>query len=198
MRERFKLDALGALLSRPTIAFALGIAIIGEFVWQAAASFLPIFLIEHAGCSSSVAALGFSAYFVSQGVAQVGVGWVSDRFGRDRSTAGCLLLGAVGIALLVRESAVVLVALGIVLLGIGMSFEAALLPRMLSDLSVEERATGFGLLRTIYVITASLGSVVVGLIADTFGWGASFGFLAALLLVAFVGFVLEWLLSRND
>jgi MFS transporter, YNFM family, putative membrane transport protein len=197
MRERFKLGTLGEVLSRPAIAFALGIAIIGEFVWQAAASFLPIFLIEHAGYSSSVAALGFSAYFVSQGVAQVGVGWVSDRFGRDRATAGCLLLGAIGIALLVSESAVVVVALGIVLLGIGMSFEAALLPRMLSDLSVEERATGFGLLRTIYVITASLGSVVVGLIADAFGWGASFGFLAALLLVAFVGFVLEWLLSRT-
>ena len=198
MRERFKHGTLGDLLSRPAIAFALGIAIIGEFVWQAAASFLPIFLIEHAGYSSSVAAVGFSAYFVSQGVAQVGVGWVSDRFGRDRATAGCLLLGAIGIALLVGESAVVVVALGIVLLGIGMSFEAALLPRMLSDLSVEERATGFGLLRTIYVITASLGSVVVGLIADAFGWAASFGFLAALLLVAFVGFVLEWFLSRTD
>ncbi len=198
MRERFKHGTLGDLLSRPAIAFALGIAIIGEFVWQAAASFLPIFLIEHAGYSSSVAAVGFSAYFVSQGVAQVGVGWASDRFGRDRATAGCLLLGAIGIALLVGESAVVVVALGIVLLGIGMSFEAALLPRMLSDLSVEERATGFGLLRTIYVITASLGSVVVGLIADAFGWAASFGFLAALLLVAFVGFVLEWFLSRTD
>lgn len=121
------------------------------------------------------------------------MGWVSDRLGRDRATAGCLLAGAVGIALLVRESATIVVAVGIVLLGIGMSFEAALLPRMLSDLSAEERGTGFGLLQTIYVITASLGSVVAGLIADAFGWGTSFRFLAA-----FSSFAVRWLLSQAN
>jgi MFS transporter, YNFM family, putative membrane transport protein len=197
IREQLELHTLGELLSRPPIAFMLTAAIIGEFVWQGAASFLPVFLLEHGGYSSSIAAIGFSAYFVSQGFAQVGVGWVSDRFGRDRATAGCFLVGAAGIALLVAGSGVVATALGIALLGVGMSFEAALLPRVLSALSAEERGTGFGLIRTAYVITASLGSVVVGFVADVFGWGASFGFLAALLLVAFGLFASKWAFSLD-
>ncbi|WP_083860414.1 MFS transporter [Natrialba hulunbeirensis] len=195
MRDQFDLASLLEILSRPVIAFTLFVAIVGEFVWQGAASFLPVFLIEHREYSPTVAATGFSAYFVAQGIAQVGVGAVSDRFGRDRATAGCLLLGAIGLWLLVAGPGLVSAAVGVLLLGIGMSFEASLLPRFLDALGDEERGTGFGLVRTVYVITASLGSVIVGLVADGFGWGASFAFLAGLLLLAVIAFALNWLFS---
>ncbi|APX97753.1 MFS transporter [Natronorubrum daqingense] len=195
MREQFDFRALAELLSRPAITFMVLVAIVGEFVWQGAASFLPMFLIEHREYSSSLAAVGFSAYFVSQGFAQVGVGWVSDRFGRDLATAGCFLLGALGLALLVVGPGLAAAALGVLLLGVGMSFEAPLLPRILSRLSEAERGTGFGLIRTVYVLTASVGSLVVGFTADVFGWGVSFGLLAVLLLLVFASFVLTWVFS---
>ncbi|SDK61934.1 MFS transporter [Natronorubrum texcoconense] len=192
LRERFQLRSLLELLSRPVIAFTLFIAIVGEFVWQGSASFLPVFLIEQRGYSTTVAAMGFSAYFVAQGIAQVGVGAASDRFGRDRATASCLLVGAVGLVVLVAGPGLAGAAVGVILLGIGMSFEAALLPRFLEELGAAERGAGFGLVRTVYVITASLGSVVVGLVADLFGWGVSFAFLAGLLTLAVAAFVVNW------
>ncbi|ADD07471.1 major facilitator superfamily transport protein (plasmid) [Natrialba magadii ATCC 43099] len=197
MRDQFDLASLLEILSRPVIAFTLFVAIVGEFVWQGAASFLPVFLIEHREYSPTLAATGFSAYFVAQGIAQVGVGAVSDRFGRDRATAGCLLLGAIGLWLLVAGPGLVSAAVGVLLLGIGMSFEASLLPRFLNALGDEERGTGFGLVRTVYVITASLGSVIVGLIADFLGWGVAFAFLAGLLLLAVIAFAANWLFSLD-
>ena len=192
LRERFQLRSLLDLLSRPVIAFTLCIAIVSEFVWQGSASFLPVFLIDHRGYSTTVAATGFSAYFVVQGVTLVGVGAAADRFGRDIATGSCLLVGALGLIVLVSVPGAAGAVLGVILLGIGMSFEAALVPRFLDALTAAERGAGFGLVRTVYVITASLGSVVVGLVADLFGWGVSFAFLAGLLTLAIGAFVVNW------
>ncbi|ELY50758.1 MFS transporter [Natronorubrum bangense] len=179
LRERFQLGPISELLSRPPIAFTLVIAIVGEFAWQGTASFLPTFLIEHRGLSTTLAGVFFSVYFVVQGVAQIGVGAVSDRIGRDRALAGCMLAGVVGFGLLVTAAGLPSIIIGVTLVGIAMSFGSALMPRFLRELSAEEQNAGFGLVRTVYMIVASLGSVVVGLLADLFGWTVAFGFLAA-------------------
>ncbi len=179
LRDRFQLGPISELLSRPPIAFTLVIAIVGEFAWQGTASFLPTFLIEHRGLSTTLAGVFFSVYFVVQGVAQIGVGAVSDRIGRDRALAGCMLAGVVGFGLLVTAAGLPSIIIGVTLVGIAMSFGSALMPRFLRELSAEEQNAGFGLVRTVYMIVASLGSVVVGLLADLFGWTVAFGFLAA-------------------
>lgn len=181
LRKRFQLGPIGELLTRPPIAFALGIAIVGEFAWQGTASFLPTFLIDHRGLSTTLAGTFFSLYFVVQGVAQIGVGAVSDRIGRDRALAGCMFAGVVGFSVLVTMAGLPSIAVGVTFLGIAMSFGSALMPRFLRELSAEEQNAGFGLVRTVYMIVASLGSVVVGSLADLFGWAVSFGFLAAAL-----------------
>ncbi|MFA9428164.1 MFS transporter [Natronorubrum sp. A-ect3] len=179
LRDRFQLGPISELLSRPPIAFTLVIAIVGEFAWQGTASFLPTFLIEHRDLSTTLAGVFFSVYFVVQGVAQIGVGAVSDRIGRDRALAGCMLAGVVGFGLLVTAAGLPSIIIGVTLVGIAMSFGSALMPRFLRELSAEEQNAGFGLVRTVYMIVASLGSVVVGLLADLFGWTVAFGFLAA-------------------
>jgi len=196
VRDDLSVRSLGALLSQPAIAFPLFVAVVGEFVWQGTASFLPIFLIEHREYSAAVAAVGFSGYFVAQGLAQVGVGAASDRFGYARATMGCLVAGAAGIAMLVGVSGTIASAVGVALLGIGMSFEAALLPLILEELPEGEHGRGFGLVRTVYVLTASLGSVVVGVLADAFGWGVSFAVLSGLLAVAFVVYAGRFVAAR--
>lgn len=58
---------------------------------------------------------------------------------------------------------------------------AAVFPRFIDRLSEEEQRTGFGLIRTVYMIVAASGSVVTGLLADQFGWAVSFGLLTVLL-----------------
>ncbi|SFS90068.1 MFS transporter [Halostagnicola kamekurae] len=183
MREQFRLEPIRTLLSRPPIVFTGTIAIITEFTWQAIASFLPAFLGQYHDLSKTVAGILFGLYFLSQGVLQVGVGAVSDRFGRDPAIGICMVSGIAGFGLLVLGSRLSLLVVGSLLLGIGMGWGAAVFSRLMDRLSETERSFGFGLFRTVYMTIAASGSVVVGLLADLFGWGVSIGFLAVLLAV---------------
>jgi MFS family permease len=186
LRGQFTVETLAATLRRPSILFSLSLATVSMFAWQANASFLPTFLIEHREYSQSFAGLVFSMYFVSQGVLQVGVGSLSDRYGRDSTIALCLGASIVGYLLFVFVPGTPALFIGILFLGIGLSSQVAVMSRIFDHLSTEEKNTGFGLVRTVYLCVASLGSVVVGLIADLTGWATAFGFLAGLSGLALV------------
>nr|WP_263841852.1 MFS transporter [Salinibacter sp.] len=80
--SRLRLGPLLELLGRPPIALTAGLSVVGAFVWQATASFLPAFLIEYQGYGEAGAGALFSAYFVVQGLTQPLLGTLSDRVGR--------------------------------------------------------------------------------------------------------------------
>ncbi|WP_418281114.1 MFS transporter [Halorubrum sp. DTA98] len=195
IRERFRIGPLSELLSRPSIAFTVVLAALGEFAWQGVASFLPTLLIEHHGYSATAAGIAFGGYFVAQGIAQVVVGVASDRFGRDVVTGMCMVVGAAGIALALATPHVVAIAAAMVLVGVGMSFGAALLPRFLDHLSDAEQGAGFGLVRTVYMFVAASGSVVVGFLADVAGWTVAFGSVIGLLCTVAVALAANRLLG---
>ncbi|MFC7224838.1 MFS transporter [Halalkalicoccus sp. GCM10025322] len=181
MRERFALGPVRDLLTRPQIAFTAFLSICCEFVWQATASFLPSFLIYHHGYSAGLASALFSLYFVVHGVTQPGIGVLSDRFGREAAAALCALLGIAGYGTLILGAGLPVLVGAVVLVGTGMSWGAALLPRFMDYLSAEERGAGFGLVRTAYMMVSATGSAVVGIVADLAGWGAAFGVFVVLL-----------------
>lgn len=195
MADRFELEPVFELLSRPQIAFPVCLAIGGAFVWQATASFLPTFLVEHRGQSTELAGVVFAGYFVVQAITQVGIGTVSDRYGRDFATAGCMVLAVVGFGLLIAVPGSFAIVAAVLLVGTGLGWGAALLPRFMDVLSEAERGAGFGLVRSVYGFIGALGSVVTGLLADLFGWGVAFGVLAALLALVFVALVVNWVFS---
>ncbi|WP_251329812.1 MFS transporter [Haloplanus pelagicus] len=182
IRDRFSPEFVRRLLSSPSIGVTLYVAVLSELAWLGTASFLPTFLVEHRGQSTTTAGALFSAYFVVQGFAQVGVGTVSDRIGHDNAIVGCMLAGAFGFWLIIAAPVFAAVAVGVGLVGVGMSFGPAVMQRILDELPDEEQNAGFGLVRTIYMIVASLGPAMMGLVADAFDLAISFGFLAALLL----------------
>lgn len=183
MRSQFDLGEVVPLLSRPTVAFTSLVAVLFDFTWQAVASFLPTFFVQHHGYSQTLASNLFAAYFVAHGVLQVGVGAIADRLSRDFATILCALTGIAGVTILVVGAGVWWSLTGIVVLGFGMGWSAAVFPRFMDNLSEAERSSGFGLIRTAYMIVAASGSVVVGVLADAFDWTVSFGFLVALLCV---------------
>lgn len=181
IRDRLELGPIVELLSRPKIAFTAVIATIADFTWQGLASFLPTFLAAHRDLSTTRAGMVFAAYFVVQGILQIWVGSVADRYGRDRAIALCFATAMVGLVFFVAVPGPVGLVAGTVLLGLGMGWGAAVFPRFVDNLSADEQGAGFGLIRTVYMIVASSGSVVVGLLADLFGWAVSFGALVGLL-----------------
>lgn len=180
MRSRFDLASAKELLNRPEIRYTTVMAVGGAFCWQATASFLPSFLIQHHGQSTALASGLFSVYFVVHGLTQPLMGGLSDRFGRDAIAAAAFGSGVVGYGALVVGSGIA-VLLAVPLVGIAMSWGAPVQTRFLDVLSAEERATGFGLVRTVYVLLGALGSVVIGGLADLAGWTVAFGAIVAVL-----------------
>ncbi|ADD03705.1 major facilitator superfamily transport protein [Natrialba magadii ATCC 43099] len=192
MRERFEPGALLELVSRPAVAFTLVIAMLGTFIVQGLLTFLPTFLIEYHRYSATVASAAFSAFFVVRAVGQFLLGELSDRYGRDLAIGTAMLAGTVGLFGLVAGSERVAIGVGLLLIGLGSSFFAALDPRFLDQFDATEQGAGFGLVRTFYTVIGSAGSVGVGLLADLFGWGPSFLVLAGLFSITFLALVTNW------
>lgn len=179
---RIQIRPIVELLARPPILWTGVLAFVGAFVWQATASFLPTFLVDHHGYTEAGAGALFSAYFVVQGLGQPLVGRLSDRVGRYPAATLATTIGAVGYALFVLGSGLVALSIATFCAGIAMSWGAALLPKFMDHLNADERGAGFGLIRTSYMVLGATGSVVTGLAADIWGWHVAFSGLAALLL----------------
>jgi MFS family permease len=195
MRERLKIRPLFHLLSQPTIAFPLVIAMAGTYVTQGLMSFLPVFLIEFRGYSPTVASIIFSIFFVVRAGGQILLGSISDAYGRDYAITGAMFAGGIGSGLFVFGPGLLAVICAVLLAGIGASFFSAIDPRFMDELSDKERGMGFGLVRTVYTVIGATGSFGVGLSADLFGWGIAFITLAALLTLAFTSLVLNNVLN---
>ncbi|MGM0605407.1 MAG: MFS transporter [Halobacteriota archaeon] len=195
MKERLRLDPVVDLLCRPPILFTAVIASVGAFVWQGTASFLPTFLIEYRGLSSTTAGIIFSSYFVVQAIVKPALGWLSDGYGRDLAIAVSLVTSAMGMALFVVGPGIVGIGAAIVLIGTGLGMAVTVEPRFMDELSEREQGVGFGLVRTVYLVVSSLGSVAVGFLADSFGWAAAFWVLVGLLLVVLCGLVANTVLD---
>lgn len=183
LSDRLRIGPVVDLLSKPSIAFTVGISAACAFTWQGVASFLPTFLISYRGQSATYAGIVFSAYFVVQAVTKPAIGSLSDRYGRDGIIFGCLAITAVGLWLLIAVPGIVALVAAVALFGTGMGWASAVEPRFMDELSDRERNAGFGLVRTVFLVLGSLGSIVVGYLADGFGWGVSFGVLVLLMAI---------------
>jgi MFS family permease len=173
------------LLRRPPIARTVGLSAVGMFVWQATASFLPAFLVAHHGFSEATAGALFSGYFLVQGLTQPGLGALSDRVGRDAAASLAIGLGIVGYGLLVWAPGLTMAIVSVSLAGLSMGWGAALMPKFMDHLDDHERNSGFGLVRTVYMMLGAAGSVVTGFAADLLGWDVAFLGLALLLVGMF-------------
>lgn len=169
------------LLARPPIAVTMGLSVVGAFIWQSTASFLPAFLIEYHGYAEPLAGVFFSMYFVVQGVMQPAIGTLSDRMGRYPTAALVVGIGVGGYVLLVVGPTRWAIGAAIVCAGVAMSWGAALLPKFVDHLDERERSAGFGLIRSAYMVLGATGSVVTGAVTDLLGWGPAFLGLAGLL-----------------
>lgn len=192
IREQFRLRSLVSVLSRPPIAFTGIVAILAEFTWTRLISFLPTFLSAYRDYSSTTTGILFGVYFVALGTLQVGVGSLSDRYNRNVSTELCMIAGIVGLLMLILVLGLTVAAVGTVLLGFGMGWGAAVFPQFMDHLSEYERGTGFGLVRTAYLVVASMGSVSLGFLADQFGWAVSFATLITALGTVLCLLIINW------
>lgn len=170
-----------SLMTRPPILYTTLIAILTSYAYQAFTSFFPTFLVEYRKLSIGEASVAFGAVFVITALCLPVLGTLSDRYSRDAVLTFALSLCATGFGVLLLAEEFAVAMLGVGLLGVGMSWGGALNSRFMDHLSPEERNTGFGLVRTVYLLVGSLGSLGTGVLADALGWIPAYGSVIALL-----------------
>lgn len=153
------------------------------FVFQGVTAFLPTYLVEVKGLDQGTAAAMYAALFLFGAAFQAVAGGAADRFG-DRSVLGAVavfsilpLLGlpfAAGFAPLALLSALV---------GVRMAIGPVNNAYLVGVLPEEVRGTAWGLLRTLFFLVGSTGSVVVGAMADRGLFDEAFLLLAGLTAV---------------
>ena len=150
--------------------------------------------MAHHGFSEATAGALFSGYFLVQGVTQPGLGALSDRVGRDAAASLAIGVGIIGYGLLVWGAGPAVAILSVSLAGLSMGWGAALMPKFMDHLDDHERNSGFGLVRTVYMMLGAGGSVVTGFVADLLGWGVAFLGLALLLvgMLAALLYIILW------
>ena len=157
-----------------------------EFVGVSTMAFLPTLLLEHHGLSGPSANLLFALYFGVGATFQPFAGWLSDRYGRERTVAVLAGAGVVGYGGLALGGPFVAVGTAVGLTGIAMSCTPVVQSRMLDGLPTAERGAGFGVFRTSYLLLGASGTVVVGTLADRSGWETATGLLSLCFLAIFL------------
>jgi MFS family permease len=120
----------------------------------------------------------FTLYFVVLTVSQPIAGWLSDYLGRDSVAIVALLFGFAGYLAVLAQGVFPVVVASVVLVGLGMGWSPPVQSRAIDLLDETERATGFGLIRTVYIALASLCGVVVGGAVTIAGWPSAIAILA--------------------
>jgi YNFM family putative membrane transporter len=187
VRARLHPRTVVDLLSRPAVAFTTVVGVIGMYVFQAFVSFFPTFLQEHHHLTRGRAALLTGVAFVLIAVVMPFVGEVADRIDLDWALVVPLLVTATGFTLLVLvPDATGHRWAGVGLVGVGLTWGGAIQARFMRQFGPGEGGTGFGLVRTVFVLLGSVGNVATGVLADAVGWSAAYGVVAGLLVVAAV------------
>jgi MFS transporter, YNFM family, putative membrane transport protein len=98
-------------------------------------------------------------------------GHAVQRLGTQRTIWGSLIVAAIGLPLLVRPS-LSAVLLGMVLVGIGTFFAQAAATGFVSRAATRDRGSASGIYLACYFLGGLVGSAVLGLVFDSYGWPA--------------------------
>jgi len=184
VRDRLVPGTVVGLLSRPPVAFMTVLGVVGMYIFQSFVSFFPAFLQEYHGLSTEGASLATGVAFVLIAAVLPLVGRAGDAFGHDYFLVGPFLVTAAGFGTLLVPSGLPAVGAGVLLVGVGLTWGGVLQSRFMREFAADERGTGFGLVRTTFVLVGSVGNAATGFLADLGGWPLAVGVMVALLCVA--------------
>jgi MFS family permease len=139
------------------------------FLYQSVTGFLPTYLVARKGLEPGTAAALYSFFYVCAIAVQFLSGVVADRHGNRPAIAGFLALSVPGFVLLTVAVSVPLILVSVVLV----SGVLGALPPVnavgVGALPEAIRGSGFGLLRTFYMVVGATGPPLVGLFGEA-GW----------------------------
>jgi MFS transporter, YNFM family, putative membrane transport protein len=170
-------------LKNPSLraSFAIGFCILFAFI----GTFTYVnFVLVQPPIGVGAMTLGF-VYFVFLPAMAITplAGRAVSRFGTRPTFWGSLLVAALGLPLLILPN-LPAVLIGMVLVGVGTFFAQACATGFVGRAATSDRGSASGLYLACYFFGGLIGSAVLGVIFDMFGWAACVGGIAVSLLVA--------------
>jgi len=193
----FSISFIIDTFSQRSIGFLVVVLVSFLFVAQGIISFLPAFLVEYRGISATLAGTLFAVFFVTHAIFQTIAGAVSDRTGVPATTVSCIVVTIVGLTLLIHGFSMFYIIIGSVLVGAGTAGMTVVITGIMNFLPSDRRKTRFGLTQTFTMSIGSLGPVVVGFVADRFGWAISFQLLIIIMSIALTIYIIKYLINQK-
>lgn len=187
-------------LSNLRVSIFLAAAILFSITYNGVVAFLPLFLTETMGYSSSVGNLLYSVLF-GVSIVQILTGDVSDRVGRLPIIIAMLLLSGFSLMLLVAFTNISVVLAGslIVMFAVGShGFRPVRAVYFVEILPERIASGGFGIVRTLLMMAGAVAPPLVGYIADVSSFRIAFTLLVIIMLVASLFSVGVFLLERSS
>lgn len=168
---------LGAVRRRRPLYCAAAMLLL-SVVYQSFTGFYPTYLAAEKGLDQGTAALLYGGFFAVGVVLQPIGGALGDRFGKRHVIVGSAAITAVAVAALpVIAGLGPLVALS-GLAAVQLCFWPNAQAYVIAALPEGLQGSGFGLLRTVYLVAAASGPLVVGALGDAGAFDAAFYLLA--------------------
>lgn len=156
---------IAEVTSRRTLVLAATMLLM-SFVYQGFTSFFPTYLVSMKGLSESSAAFLYSAFFASGILVQPLGGAVADSLGDRPAIIGFSLLSALSLALLLTVNSFWLLVVLAVVASAQLGFWPVAQAGVVDTLPTDMQGTGFGLLRTGYLLLAATSPTVIGTLGD--------------------------------
>ena len=180
-----------AVTRRPVVLATLSMLLMSA-LYQGFTGFYPTYLVSVEGLDGEVAAVVFGLFFAAGIVIQPAAGAIADRFGPGVTLVVTTATTAAAVAAVPLVHGVGPLAALTVVVSVQLGFWPVVQAFVVGLLPTEVQGSAFGLLRTVYLIGASFGPTVVGVIADAGRFDvaflvlAGFGTAATTLVVALV------------
>ncbi|MFP9061659.1 MFS transporter [Natrialbaceae archaeon A-chndr2] len=156
---------VGAAL-QPRILIITLILLINTFIIQGFTAFYPTYLMDVKGISPTLATLLFGLFFTTGIIVQPISGVGNDNFSPSLTIAmfvGCIV---VGLFFLPFFNSIYNIIAVTILLSALMGTPPTATSQLVHLLPDEIKGSGLGLLRTLYMLVASTGSIFIGFLAD--------------------------------
>jgi MFS family permease len=183
-KEALSMRAVLASVRRPTPLRLTAMMFTMSAVYQGFTSFYPAYLVSEKALSDANGAALFGLFFATGVVVQPLAGLVADAFGPKRTLALTTVATIAGLVVLPFVEGLVGLALVTVLLGTHLGFWPVINSFTISVMPASIQASGFGLIRTGYLVFAAATPAGIGFLADAGLFDEAFVGLGAAALVS--------------
>jgi MFS family permease len=161
------------------VLLGTGAMLLMSIVYQGFTGFYPTYLVRAKGLGEPTAATVFGVFFGAAILIQPVAGAVGDRFGPKRSLVGFSAATAAAMLALPAVSGLVGVLAVTAVASLQLGFWPVAQSYVIGGLSDEIQGSGFGLLRTVYLVAAAGSPAAIGALADAGHFDGAFLLLGA-------------------